>query len=68
MDASFKKITFLWIDKFKGLKRANDHTVWEGWFIFLYYGRKEICGVAEKVLNKDNPEVLGKYKYKLVMY
>jgi hypothetical protein len=30
--------------------------------------KKRICGVAEKVLDKDNPKVLRIYKYFLVMY
>jgi hypothetical protein len=57
---------FPWMDRFNGLKRANDNIGREGWFIFLYNGRKEICAIAEKVLDKDNPEVRGKYKYFLV--
>jgi hypothetical protein len=55
-----------WWDIFNNLKRANDNTGKKGWFIFLYNGRKEICAIAEKVLDKDNPEVRGKYKYFLI--
>jgi hypothetical protein len=68
LNATFKKITFPWFDKFSAYKRAIDNTGWEEWFIFFYSGRKEIWGVAEKVLDKDNPERYGTYKYFLVMY
>jgi hypothetical protein len=54
------------LDTFNNLKRANDYTGREGWSIFLYNGRKEICAVGEKVLDKYNLEVVGKYKYFLV--
>jgi hypothetical protein len=67
-DVTSEDIFDFWFDIFNNLKRANDNSGLEGWFIFLYNGRKEICGVAEKVLDKDNPEVVGKFKYYLVMY
>jgi hypothetical protein len=54
------------LDTFNNLKRANDYTGREEWFIFLYNGRKEICAVPVKIIDKDNPEVVGKYKYFLV--
>jgi hypothetical protein len=54
------------LDTFNNLKRANDNTGKEGWFIFLYNGKKEICVIGEKVLNNDTPEVVGKCKYFLV--
>jgi hypothetical protein len=66
--SSTTDIVFSWIDKFSRLKRVNDKIEFQGWFIFLYNGRKEICDVAEKVLNKDNPEICRIYKYFLVMY
>jgi hypothetical protein len=56
-----------WIDTFNNLKRVNDITRREGCFIFFYNGRKEICGIAEKVLNKDNIGVVEAYKYYLIM-
>jgi hypothetical protein len=33
-----------------------------------YKTRKEICLNTDKVLKKDNPEVVGTHKYYLVMY
>jgi hypothetical protein len=54
------------LDTFNNLKRSNDNTGREEWFIFLYNGRKEIYAVSVKMIDKDNPEVVGKYKYFLL--
>jgi hypothetical protein len=58
---------FPWKDRFNGLKRANNNNSLQGWFLFLYNGRKEICAIAEKVLDKDNADIPGTYKYFLVL-
>jgi hypothetical protein len=65
MDATFKRLYF---HELTNLLHTKEQMITLIWFIFLYNGRKEICGVAEKVLNKDNPEVLGIFKYFLVLY
>jgi hypothetical protein len=46
---------------------GNNNVSLQEWFIFLYNGRKEICCIAEKVLDKDNVNIPGTYKYFLVI-